>query len=226
MKHDVVVLDEGVDRVAVHQVGADLRRARVVGPEGDVEVLVVVGDAGTRCDRRRHVVARGTTRRAGRSRRRLPRPARRARRRPRSRRSPAGPGAAAAAGSAAWPPRSARRRRAGGRERGRGAGRMRRTTTGCHAALYAKRRPGFFPRPPRCGSAKNHAAAYGTITLTTVRPRSLARVGALFRGRRGIPNGIRTRVAALKGRSPRPLDDGDVGGGAAAGAGPPGPKLG
>jgi hypothetical protein len=24
-----------------------------------------------------------------------------------------------------------------------------------------------------------------------------------------IPNGIRTRVAALKGRSPRPLDDGD-----------------
>ena len=25
----------------------------------------------------------------------------------------------------------------------------------------------------------------------------------------GIPNGIRTRVAAVKGRSPRPLDDGD-----------------
>ena len=26
-----------------------------------------------------------------------------------------------------------------------------------------------------------------------------------------VPNGIRTRAAALKGRSPRPLDDGDVG---------------
>jgi hypothetical protein len=26
----------------------------------------------------------------------------------------------------------------------------------------------------------------------------------------GIPSGIRTRVAALKGQSPRPLDDGDV----------------
>ena len=27
-------------------------------------------------------------------------------------------------------------------------------------------------------------------------------------GLRGAPNGIRTRVAALKGRCPRPLDDG------------------
>jgi hypothetical protein len=26
----------------------------------------------------------------------------------------------------------------------------------------------------------------------------------------GVPNGIRTRVAAVKGRCPRPLDDGDV----------------
>ena len=26
----------------------------------------------------------------------------------------------------------------------------------------------------------------------------------------GVPNGIRTRVAALKGLNPRPLDDGDV----------------
>ena len=25
-----------------------------------------------------------------------------------------------------------------------------------------------------------------------------------------IPNGIRTRAAAVKGRSPRPLDDGDL----------------
>ncbi len=26
----------------------------------------------------------------------------------------------------------------------------------------------------------------------------------------GVPNGIRTRVAALKGQCPRPLDDGDL----------------
>ncbi len=26
----------------------------------------------------------------------------------------------------------------------------------------------------------------------------------------GAPNGIRTRVAALKGQCPRPLDDGDI----------------
>ena len=25
----------------------------------------------------------------------------------------------------------------------------------------------------------------------------------------GVPNGIRTRVSALRGRCPRPLDDGD-----------------
>lgn len=26
----------------------------------------------------------------------------------------------------------------------------------------------------------------------------------------GVPSGVRTRVAALKGRRPRPLDDGDL----------------
>ena len=31
----------------------------------------------------------------------------------------------------------------------------------------------------------------------------------------GVPNGIRTRVTAVKGRCPRPLDDGDARGGAA-----------
>src|SRR5262245_5632483 len=39
----------------------------------------------------------------------------------------------------------------------------------------------------------------------------------------GIPSGIRTRVAALKGQSPRPLDDGDLGRGTAARA--PRPAL-
>ena len=35
---------------------------------------------------------------------------------------------------------------------------------------------------------------------------------ALFHraGRAGVPNGIRTRVAAVKGRCPRPLDDRDA----------------
>ena len=28
----------------------------------------------------------------------------------------------------------------------------------------------------------------------------------------GVPDGIRTRVTAVKGRCPRPLDDGDAGG--------------
>ena len=41
--------------------------------------------------------------------------------------------------------------------------------------------------------------------LTTLQPTS----GAPNRRFPGIPNGIRTRVAAVKGRSPRPLDDGD-----------------
>ena len=31
-------------------------------------------------------------------------------------------------------------------------------------------------------------------------------------GRRGVPKGVRTPVTAVKGRCPRPLDDGDQGG--------------
>ena len=34
--------------------------------------------------------------------------------------------------------------------------------------------------------------------------------GAFFFVLRGVPSGSRTRVAAVKGRYPRPLDDGDV----------------
>jgi hypothetical protein len=41
------------------------------------------------------------------------------------------------------------------------------------------------------------------ITLKTVCPCQSPEMS-------GVPNGIRTRAAALKGRSPRPLDDGDV----------------
>jgi hypothetical protein len=37
------------------------------------------------------------------------------------------------------------------------------------------------------------------------------------KSRSGVPNGIRTRVAALKGRCPRPLDDGDLEAGTAPG---------
>ena len=36
---------------------------------------------------------------------------------------------------------------------------------------------------------------------------------AVQRSESGVPNGVRTRVAAVKGRCPRPLDDGDVLGG-------------
>ncbi len=55
---DVVVLDERVRVVAVHEMGADLGRPRVVRAERDVEVLRVVGDEALGLDRRRHVVAR------------------------------------------------------------------------------------------------------------------------------------------------------------------------
>jgi len=55
---DVVVLHEGVDRVAVHQVGADLLRLGIMGAEGDVDVVAVVGDEALGSDRRLDVVAR------------------------------------------------------------------------------------------------------------------------------------------------------------------------
>ena len=35
---------------------------------------------------------------------------------------------------------------------------------------------------------------------------------SLFDEELGVPTGIRTPVAAVKGRCPRPLDDGDIGG--------------
>ncbi len=54
---DVIVLDERVGVVAVHEVGADVGRRRVVRAEGDVEVRRVVGDEALGLDRRRHVVA-------------------------------------------------------------------------------------------------------------------------------------------------------------------------
>lgn len=43
-ENNVVVLDQGIDRIAVHQVSPDLAGARVVAAPGDVEVRVVVGD--------------------------------------------------------------------------------------------------------------------------------------------------------------------------------------
>jgi hypothetical protein len=54
----VVVLHEGIDRVAVHVIGADLARLRVVATPGDVEVALVESDQEVGRDRWRHVVAR------------------------------------------------------------------------------------------------------------------------------------------------------------------------
>ncbi len=48
----VTFLDEGADGIPVHQVRPDLLRLGVVGPKGDVEVLLVERDEGLRLDGR------------------------------------------------------------------------------------------------------------------------------------------------------------------------------
>jgi hypothetical protein len=52
------------------------------------------------------------------------------------------------------------------------------------------------------------SSARWTSALMTRRNSSVVRGGAERRS--GVPNGIRTRVAAVKGRCPRPLDDRDA----------------
>ena len=48
-----------------------------------------------------------------------------------------------------------------------------------------------------------------TFAVTGRRANQLRHWAKLVLPVKRTPNGIRTRVAALKGRSPRPLDDGD-----------------
>ena len=57
-ERDLVVLDEGVDRVTIHEVGADRTRVGVVGLESDIEIIVVIGDERLRSDRRLDLIAR------------------------------------------------------------------------------------------------------------------------------------------------------------------------
>ena len=64
------------------------------------------------------------------------------------------------------------------------------------------------PESEPCGSRESLQAA-GRSPAAPTDSRSGASPGA-SRLAAGVPNGSRTRVAALKGRSPRPLDDGDV----------------
>ena len=125
---DEIVLEGAV---AVGEAGADRRRLRIVGPEGDVEVLVVVGDPALGAHRRRDVVAPGWSRRRARTSPPAARPPRRAGRRRRSRRRWGGSRRWAAAAPrsrrpGAAPPRRARRRpprrRAQGERRPGGAG--------------------------------------------------------------------------------------------------------
>ncbi len=67
------------------------------------------------------------------------------------------------------------------------------------------------PCPDDAGKIAPHPAPpFPYIFRTTVVARRRSRVKSLKR--RGVPNGIRTRVATLKEWSPRPLDDGDGGG--------------
>ena len=51
-------------------------------------------------------------------------------------------------------------------------------------------------------------AASLPLTSTSTAPPAQHGVARVFTGLQGAPNGIRTRVTALKGRRPRPLDDG------------------
>ena len=61
-------------------------------------------------------------------------------------------------------------------------------------------------RGPQCIAATQTGLEPATFALTGRRANQLRHWALLLRA----PNGIRTRAAALKGRSPRPLDDGDL----------------
>src|SRR5688572_25014416 len=60
--------------------------------------------------------------------------------------------------------------------------------------------------PERAGGAVRDCGVGGATRLGWA-PKIGARIGAWF----GVPTGIRTPVTAVKGRCPRPLDDGDCG---------------
>ena len=70
--------------------------------------------------------------------------------------------------------------------------------------------------PPECENGRTWSPAEINATLTGLEPATSAVTGRRANQLRhraimifsGTPNGIRTRVAAVKGRSPRPLDDG------------------
>ena len=59
---------------------------------------------------------------------------------------------------------------------------------------------------PLCSWATQTGLEPATFAVTGRRANQLRHWALLLRA----PNGIRTRAAALKGRSPRPLDDGDL----------------
>ena len=66
------------------------------------------------------------------------------------------------------------------------------------------------PRPAGLGGGATPTGLEPATSAVTGRRANQLRYGALTGRRDRAPNGIRTRAAALKGRSPRPLDDGDA----------------
>jgi hypothetical protein len=68
----------------------------------------------------------------------------------------------------------------------------------CPAAAPIRRAPGI----PRTANRRPRTSGDGRARRSVENPYRA--------GDSGVPNGIRTRVTAVKGRCPRPLDDGDV----------------
>ena len=88
-----------------------------------------------------------------------------------------------------------------------------RGTRGPFPRPSSSRSPLTTPASAECGARARHPHRHAGIRRAAVDP--IDGSGPVSMGiprRGGVPNGIRTRVSALKGLDPRPLDDGDAAG--------------